>query len=176
MYVYRYDWVSYTPDVLVCWEVMIRGDGTISRSMLRLLILGEVTSDNVRAIPLRQIHTADPDTLPTWSLEFPVEHGYPDMDTELPAPPTGEQVDEAWRSHAKRKPRKVQVEPRRADETPDQWYARVADIYRTLGDQGTPTSDLAALMGVSKDRAAQWVHQARKRGYLEATTRGKAKR
>lgn len=172
-YQYRYDWVSYTPEVLVCWEVLVRPDRTESRQMLRLLILGEVTSDNVRAIPLRLIHTANPDEYPTWSVSF---DDYPDMTTDIPAPPVEHDIDERWRQRSTRAPRKVSIAPRGDDETPDQWYARVADIYRSLGDSGKPTTSLAHLMGVSKDRAAQWVHQARKRGYLEATTRGKAKR
>lgn len=56
---------------------------------------------------------------------------------------------------------------------PDEFYAEVARIYR-LFEHTTkkPTTSVATVAGVSRNTAAQWVHQARKRGHLEPSERG----
>lgn len=57
---------------------------------------------------------------------------------------------------------------------PDEFYAEVARMYRQF-DRTTskPTTSIATAAGVSRNTAAQWVHQARKRGHLEPAEGGK---
>lgn len=169
---YRHDWIAYTSEVLICWEVQIRPDGTTRRQMVRLMVIGEVTSDNIRAIPLRLLSVANPDNYPTWSS--------PEVDVQppedVPAPPQSGEVAEAWRARQPVRLPRVRIGPRDKGESVEDFYRRVADAYRTLAsDDGKPTTALANVAGVNKNTAARWVHEARRRGYLEPTTRGKVK-
>jgi hypothetical protein len=56
---------------------------------------------------------------------------------------------------------------RRAGESPDEFYERIARAYRVL-EQLTdrPTTELARRAGVSKGTAASWLTRARQRGVL----------
>ena len=171
---YRFDWVAYTREVLVCWQVQARPDGSTGRQMVRLMVLGEVDHANIRAVPLRLIATADPDDYPRWSSP---ETAYPDITDDVPPPPSARQIIDAWASHRPVERPEVKVGPRTADESADDFYRRVADAYRMFAaSDGRPTTMLAGSFGVSKNLAAQWVHQARVRGHLEQTTRGRAGR
>jgi hypothetical protein len=170
---YRYDWVAYTSEVLLCWEVQIRPDGTTRRQMVRLMVIGEVTSDNVRAIPVRLFSVANPDNYPTWKHEV----GLPDLASGVPAPPQHREVIDAWQARRPVRLPKVRIGPRGKGESVEDFYRRVANAYRILaGEDGKPTTALANVAGVNKNTAARWVHEARKRGYLEPTTRGKVTR
>ncbi|MCO5300189.1 MAG: hypothetical protein M9886_09555 [Candidatus Nanopelagicales bacterium] len=58
---------------------------------------------------------------------------------------------------------------RREGQDPDEFYAEVARYYRAFAATtgGKPTTSIAKIAGVHRNTAAQWVHQARKRGHLE---------
>lgn len=62
---------------------------------------------------------------------------------------------------------------RRDGQDPDEFYAEVARYYRAFQNTTSkPTTSIAQAAGVSRNTAAQWVHQARKRGHLEPAERG----
>lgn len=92
-------------------------------------------------------------------------------DRRLPDNGTGSIVDigipdEQWR----------QILTRRPDDTPDKWAQVVAEAYRELYRRtGKPTTEIARLADVPKTTVNRWVRDARSRGYLAATTRGKAR-
>jgi hypothetical protein len=61
-------------------------------------------------------------------------------------------------------------------EPPADFYGRVAAAYTWLDGRGlTPTSDIALIADVPHSTAAKWVREARVRGLLAPTTRGKGK-
>lgn len=183
-----YQWVAYSADVLVCWYRFTRPGGPMTRRMVALLVYGDVSSRNVRAIPVGLIHSADPDSYPNWVT--PAPHGY-GLEGMPPAPDMV-QVYDAW---APRLPDpwdevdpdpdseetvvlSVKLGPRGATETVDEFYARVADAYRIFAARGDgrPTSTIAEASGVQKNTAARWVHEARRRGHLPPTTKGRVSR
>lgn len=62
---------------------------------------------------------------------------------------------------------------RKEGQDPDEFYAEVAHFYRAFqATTSKPTTSIAHIAGVSRNRAAQWVHQARKRGHLEPADKG----
>jgi hypothetical protein len=62
-------------------------------------------------------------------------------------------------------------------ESPDDFYARVAEAYRRIQlSSRAPTARLSELAGVPKSTAVAWVHQARRRGLLPKSVHGKAPR
>lgn len=169
---YHYLWTAYTREVCVCWEVQEWPDGRRNRQMVALLVFGKVDSTNVREIPFATINAADPTDYPCWRTDIP----FPTSDP--PQPPTFDERARAWAARPETKPRrKVKLGPREPGEDVDTFYSRVADAYRMLADKsGKPTTQLATLAGVERGTAARWVHQARLRGFLPPTTRGKAAR
>ncbi len=56
----------------------------------------------------------------------------------------------------------------------DEHLAEVAAAYLELVGSGKPRVALAARFGVAKDTAGHWVQEARRRGLLGPTTRGRA--
>lgn len=96
-------------------------------------------------------------------------------------PPTPDQLRNRWLVEVvSGHPRDVEpatpAEPRlvrQEDQTPDEFYAEVARVYRTFQlTTSKPTTSIAKAAGVSRNTAAQWVHQARKRGHLEPADKG----
>jgi len=72
---------------------------------------------------------------------------------------------------------KIEAHPRlerREGQTPDEFYAEVADLYRRYQTTDKPTSWIAFAGMVPHTTAARWVREARRRGHLEpAPKRGK---
>jgi transposase len=58
----------------------------------------------------------------------------------------------------------------------EDFYARVGEFYLLAHTEfGKPTQALATAAGVPRSTATRWVHQARVRGHLPPTTRGKSR-
>lgn len=197
---YHYLWVAYTPNVAVLWEVRTSPNGEPGRTMLALHVYGAVDSQNARKIPHNLIASANPADHPRWQVApprfdtiqrrdvyelLPLQAGGDPMPgdgriidwSEAPTP-TRRQVAEAWDTFAPSpEDTDVTIGPRAPGEPVEQFYARVADAYRLHAARtGKPTSALAASAGVSKQTAARWVHEARRRGHLEPTTKGRINR
>lgn len=63
---------------------------------------------------------------------------------------------------------------RRDGESPDDFYRRVAKVYRALTPtSGRPTTEIARLADVPRSTAARWVRQARLRKFLPPTSQGR---
>ena len=64
--------------------------------------------------------------------------------------------------------------PKQPGESADDFYRRVAAFYRAaLERDGKPTAAIVATAGVPKTTAARWVREARQRGFLPPTHRGR---
>lgn len=67
-------------------------------------------------------------------------------------------------------------ERRQTGESTDDFYARVAEFYiAAIPLTGKPRKALEEAAGVTKAIAARWVQEARKRGFLVQTSRGRSK-
>lgn len=104
----------------------------------------------------------------------------PRFDTE--EPPDPDQMRAVWWK-ATGKVRTVVVGPHtvpdvlvrgRRGADPTEFYTEVARLYRAFqATTNSPTAHVASAAGVTRNTAAQWVHQARKRGLLEPADKGK---
>lgn len=170
-------WVAHRNDLLSLWR------NEEGKPCLRgLLILGDVSAQQLRDIRLLPIRLASPGDqrqarkrgmlLPVW----------PSTAEDVPAPPPEAEVEK--RLARARRIVKVALPdsgqlptfaPRRSSEDADAFYGRVADAYRQAGG-ATPILALAAAAGVKRGTASRWVHEARRRGYLPPTTPGRAAR
>lgn len=64
--------------------------------------------------------------------------------------------------------------PRRPDESADDFYRRVAVFYRVAAEaSGKPLLEIQTAAGVPKTTAARWAREARSRGFLADTNRGR---
>lgn len=193
-------WVAYTPAVAVLWEYRTAPDGERSRTMCAMHIYGTVDSVSARLIPHSLIAAADPADYPRWQARptggagddgndiyelVPLAHGEPPQwsreftDWDAWPTPTDSQVGQAWRALPGPAGTALDLvfDPRQPGEEVEAFYARVAAAYRALATiNRKPTTSLAARAGVSKQTAARWIHEARRRGHLEQTTRGRVNR
>lgn len=118
----------------------------------------------------------------------PVRAGFPEWDQD--DPPQEDDLARRWSSPANERKReevrrmvedpdfratyRATFEHRQTEESAGDFYARVADYYRMrTALTGRPTQDLAVAAGVPKTTAARWVREARIRGYLAPTKKGR---
>ncbi len=145
------------------WQLVYRGwDNIWGRQMYELEHLAP--GQQPTPVPTGAIGQFDFSNFPTPTARMVLEAWHPNADDEDPDPPDPSPGEP------------LRLSPRSSDESPDEFYGRVARIYRAFAATGRPTSDIAELAGVSKQTAARWVHEARNRGHLEQTTRGKVNR
>lgn len=97
-----------------------------------------------------------------------------------PAPPTEQEVADAIAAHEEAKSNGVPVKwgpdtvptkanlTRRAGETPDEFYGRIASVWVRLELEGSrhPAKDMTEISGVKSGTMAKWVHEARRRGHF----------
>jgi hypothetical protein len=68
----------------------------------------------------------------------------------------------------------VDLQPPKNKPVPDTFYKQVAAIYAELAALSSrPTADLADAVGIPATRAAGWVKEARRRGFLPPGQRGR---
>jgi len=150
------------------WEFSHNGVVTMTAGPESIVMYQHVDFDALRSIPLTKMQAH--------------RNGYPEFDQS--APPTPEQIRKAWVASASARAR---AENRSAEsvgsfagraegESTDDFYSRVAAFYRVAAvSTGQPTKTLAESAGVPKTTAARWVREARTRGHLDKTTRGRGK-
>jgi len=111
--------------------------------------------------------------IPTWSAR---RQGAPD---QLSLEMAWEESKSARAKLARRQKRaatSTEVFERKGTETPERFYLRVANFYKAAAaSSGRPVVKLAEAAGVPRSTASQWVFQARARGYLPMTQRGRAR-
>jgi len=135
--------------------------------LAELRIVGEPTSELLRAIPVGRIEAAANAQLTM------VDEGI------RPAPPRRRPARRTARSSSE----VGWDQPRRSDRPrtarsrgrPDGFYAEIADAYQRLAQTSPrPAVDLAARDDVPVTTAHRWIKEARRRGYLAPGRPGKA--
>lgn len=136
--------------VPVCQAIHVRrmAGPSLSGTELRRVPLTDVIERACRDVALRLVEVL-PDGSAAWE------------------PPQGDAVLE-------RAVARDVIKARQRRKITDALLRDVARIYREQLESGQPTQEVAAAYGVSKAQAARYVRQARDRGFLGATTQGKA--
>lgn len=169
-------WQAISESAVVRWrEETFPGGSTETVGPLALVIYGDISWRRLQEVGLSKLTTLRP--------------GFPEFGEE--APPTETELARLWNSAANKRKRediermindpdyrkgyRASFEPRQTDESVGDFYARVAEFYRmrtTL--TGQPTSDLATAADVPKSTASRWVREARSRGFLPQTSKGRS--
>lgn len=163
-------WQAIGPREAVQWIEYERGGETQVQGPTGLVSYqGSEGADRIDADYLRSIPIG---------RQMPHRNGYAEFQ-QIDAPGVA-QLDKAWLDERAVRQRKIGeakallFAPRTEDESPDDFYARVADFYlRAMASSGEPTKMLATVADVPKTTAARWVREARARGHLDPTTRGR---
>lgn len=168
-------WQGVSAHAAVQWHEVTHPAGMIETvGPVGLVFYGNVSWRGLQDLELARMTTMRP--------------GFPEF--EGTTPPDPETLRRRWESDANRRKReevrrlvedpdfrksyKSSFVPKGQDETAGDFYNRVSDFYRMRQAlTGTPTSDLAEAAGVPKTTAARWVREARARGYLPTTKRGR---
>lgn len=160
-------WQVIHPDVSVKWQMGGGDDKSIGFFILAGLVMyRDVNFAAIRGIPLSTM-TAH-------------REGFPELHQD--DAPTHRQIEQAWNSEAglrarveRRTSAHGKFAHRREGESVDHFYMRVAEAYSAAKVlTGTPTLDIASRASVPRTTAARWVREARARGFLAATIRGKS--
>ena len=169
-------WQAISESAAVRWKQETFPNGAIETIGPRALVVyGEISWRRLQKVELSKLTTLRP--------------GFPEFDTE--APPTEAHLAQRWNSAANKRKRedikrmvedpdyrkgyRASFEPRTADESVGDFYARVAEFYRMRTIlTGQPTSDLATAADVPKSTASRWVREARSRGFLPQTSKGRS--
>jgi hypothetical protein len=164
----RHYWQAIGKFDAVMWQEL-HENGQVSGTFgpASLVMHRHIDIDALRGIPLSRLQ--------------PHRAGYPEFDQELP--PTADQIRKAWNASAGIRARHEKADKqlgafrgRKGSESVDEFYQRVADYYsRAMRATGRPVKALADAAGITNTTAARWVREARTRGFLEPTTRGKGK-
>lgn len=139
-----------------------------------LRLFGAITSDGLRAVPLRRIEGAANTTLRSAILEA-IDRPMPD-DVDLLA--TGirayEPGRDLWREFIdRRRARSLRIpgaeEPGHPGrKRPDAFYRHVAELWGYVERTDGSAEDLAAANDVPASTIYRWVKEARRRGFLPA--------
>jgi hypothetical protein len=161
-------WQVLSETTAVRWTMHFGADGKAERvtGPHGLVMHDDVSVETVRGIPLSRLQPY----LPGHTMLNQSE------------PPTADQVSKAWRYSAPARSRAARggglepFTPRLPDETADEFYQRVAKAYRLAARlTGQPLKWIMEAADVPKTTAARWVREARTRGYLDPTTRGRGR-
>ncbi len=163
-------WTAYGADIAICWKATAGGseEGHTGTEPCGLVVYGLIDSTRLRTIKLARV-SPDPLRHPQWPR---------------PEPPSQAELASAWAESGMRAAARGRLVPtgdrrlqvRRPGETPDDFYQRVASFYSwAAATTGTPLKEISRDTGANKSTAARWVREARRRGYLPATTRGRGR-
>ncbi len=168
-------WQGIAEDAAVLWHETTYPSGMIETvGPGGLVVYGPVTWKKLQAVALSKLTTMRP--------------GFPEF--EGADPPDAATLARRWNSAANvgkredirrmieekeyRENYTATFEPRQLDESTTDFYTRVSEYYRMrTALTGRPTQDLATAAEVPRTTAARWVREARVRGYLPATSKGR---
>lgn len=175
----RFFWQAVDERTAVAWARETFGDGAeVITGLHGLVQWGDVTWQSLQDVQLSELH------------RFIDRRGYPTWEQEQA--PSEAEVREAWRRTARSRSAQlkraeaarehVEAELRglaerllRGGQSVDSFYMGVAEYYQLAHMlDGKPTTAIAVAAEVPKSTAARWVREARKRGYLPPTRRGKS--
>jgi len=169
-------WQGISGDAAVRWrQETFPSGGVETYGPIALVVYGDVSWRRLQEVALSKLTTMRP--------------GFPEFDTE--SPPNERLLAQRWNSAPNKRKRadiermiedpdyrkeyRATFEPRQSDESVGDFYARVADYYRMrMALTGRPTSDLATAADVPKSTASRWVREARIRGFLSKTIKGRS--
>jgi hypothetical protein len=163
-------WTAYGADIAICWRTAAGGgsEDLTGTEPCGLVVYGQIDSTRLRTIKLARV-SPEPQRHPRWSRH---------------EPPSQAELAGAWAESGIRATGRGRLVPtgdrllqaRRPGESPDSFYRRVASFYTwAAATTGTPLKEISKDTGANKSTAARWVREARHRGYLPATTRGKGR-
>jgi hypothetical protein len=171
----RYVWVAHSDEALALWELVDWDDGTHERSVVGLNLLGGPDEHGVVRFPRRAAEQqVDEPGRPSWEAAPAGWRTY----EEMPDPPPWHVVRDAYDDFQPVEERFTEhlEHPRRDGESSDDFYGRIARLYRAYARaNGKPVATIAERLGVPKTTAGNWVTAARKRGLLPATGRGRVR-
>ena len=163
-------WTAYSADVAVYWSSITRFDGTATvsiTSIAGIVFYGSINSSTLRGLQLSRLNpdAGEMEGFPVWNQEHP---------------PTDRQIRDRWAEAGlpSSTPEHLLPEflPRDQEESADAFYKRVAAYYSSAAViNGRPTRTIAENADVPKSTAARWVREARARGFLDPTTRGRGR-
>jgi hypothetical protein len=167
------DWYEWRQQPALPATVHVRvASGSGGRlGLAELRIIGEPTSDLLRAIPVGRIEAAANAQL---AVIDDAVSPRPPRQRRHPTRPPGDGNDRGWEQPSSLTPT---ASPRagRSRGRPDQFYAEIAEAYRQLAQTSRrPAGDLAADHGVPVTTAHRWIKEARRRGFLAPGRPGKA--
>jgi hypothetical protein len=167
------DWYEWRQQPALAAAVHVRvaagAGGRLGLAELR--ILGEPTSDVLRAIPVGRIEAAANAQL---TVVDDAVSPRPPRQRRRPAHsrPAGDAG--GWEEPASGRP-PTPVRAGRSRGRPDRFYADIADTYRQLAQTSRrPAGELAARHEVPVTTAHRWIKEARRRGFLAPGRPGKA--
>lgn len=161
----RFHWQVIDPHTAVSWLTWREGDKDMHTGPVGMVRYAEVTFDALRAMPLSRLQ--------------PHIEGLPEI-SGMNAP-SARDIEKAWKAKGtiplSERPTMDFVAPgfgKLEGESADDFYWRVAEFYRNaLVSSGEPVKNLAKAADVPRTTATRWVFEARKRGYLSPTTKGR---
>jgi hypothetical protein len=167
------DWYEWRQQPALAAAVHVRvvagAGGRLGLAELR--ILGEPTSDVLRAIPVGRIEAAA-----NAQLTVVDDAVSPRPPRQRRRPTHSQPAGDAggWEEPASGRP-PTPVRAGRSRGRPDRFYADIADTYRQLAQTSRrPAGELAARHGVPVTTAHRWIKEARRRGFLAPGRPGKA--
>lgn len=178
----RFYWQGIDDRTAVAWYTFTDKHGvTGTEGPVGLVQWGWVTWESLQGVGLSKLVCS--------------RSGYPEWEQE--EPPSWNDLEEEWARGARararaarRTPADVQGEaraawlagrgerllPKQPLESPERFYRRVAAFYRAAMERdGKPTSAIMESAGVPKTTAARWVREARQRGFLPPTQKGRTR-
>lgn len=167
-------WFRWVPDLEPGVTVRVQLTSTDGRQRIdRMEIAGDVSARVLRSIPIGRIEASANTTFG----QDPAETSEVDAELIRPAPPAavpdGFELDDAGEIHERpaadddREPDLVLEGAAPRTRKPDDFYERVADLYRRLSVYSSrPAADIADANGVPVTTVHRWVKEARHRDLL----------
>lgn len=178
----RFYWQAISDCAAVAWSEAMGEAGPVVTGPVGLVMWGTVNWTGLQGVQLSRLISSRP--------------GYPEWNQV--EPPTWDQIRKEWTASAGMRGQGTILSAsasgsvrsrisgtatarlifghRGERESADAFYRRVADFYtRAVNESGKPTQALAESADVPRSTAARWVSQARKRGFLAPTSKGRSR-
>jgi len=178
----RIYWQGISDRAAVAWEEVSEGDSVVVRGPVGLISWGQLSWQSLQDLGLSRLSSS--------------RKGYPIWDQV--EPPSKQEIEQAWKKGVRArgavrfggsadatliKGRSAVVpkqgvestlQPKGTGESAEDFYKRVAIHYKlAIENNGKPLQSIIESTGAAKSTAARWVREARVRGFLPPTTRGR---
>ena len=178
----RIYWLGISDRAAVAWEEERDGDSVVVRGPVGLITWGQLSWQSLQDLGLSRLSSS--------------RKGFPVWDQA--EPPTKKEIEQAWKRGMKARGGArfggsaqatlikgssasapvpgvgPKLRLKDAGESAEDFYKRVAIHYKlAIESDGKPLQAIIESTGVTKSTAARWVREARARGFLPPTTRGR---